>query len=54
MNSQSSDGPAGGEVKKQPYISPKLVEYGALRNITLTVGSTGAKDNHPANTRTRP
>jgi hypothetical protein len=30
---------------KQAYRRPELVEYGTLREITLTVGFSGAPDN---------
>lgn len=47
MNSQFSDGnhtDAMRQGKQAKYSSPSLVEYGALREITLSVGKTGSTD----------
>lgn len=47
MNLQFSDEAMNGAIqhKNRPkYSSPKLVEYGALREITLAVGKNGNSD----------
>ena len=47
MNLQFSDEAMNSAIqhKNRPkYSSPKLVEYGALREITLSVGKTGITD----------
>lgn len=47
MNSQFSDGDHTDVMrqgKRAAYSAPKLVEYGALREITLSVGTTGNSD----------
>jgi hypothetical protein len=30
---------------KKPYLTPKLVVYGTVRELTLKVGSRGQRDN---------
>ena len=47
MNSQFSDDAVSGALrpKNQPeYSAPKLIGYGALREITLAVGKNGNTD----------
>lgn len=47
MNSQLSDDAINNSIRlkaRTEYSSPKLLEYGALSEITLTVGQNGLKD----------
>ena len=48
MNSQFSDDSSEAgmhRVEKTTYCSPKLVEYGAMRDITLAVSINNKNDN---------
>ena len=42
----SASSAASGE--KKPYEAPSLIEWGNLRDLTLTIGSSGASDRNTA------